>query len=106
VIPSLTGDGIAIALHSGQQAAQAWLTGRLPSDYQHALARALTPQMRLAGLLHQTATTPVVQQAALQALRHAPGLLRWCATRTRLPEAAANRAANTGATPRGHLAQR
>jgi flavin-dependent dehydrogenase len=105
VIPSLTGDGIAIALHSGQQAAQSWLTGLRPADYQHALARALAPQMRLAFLLHQAATTPFVQQAAIRALRHAPGLLRWSATRTRLPADAADRAADTRATPHGHLAQ-
>jgi flavin-dependent dehydrogenase len=98
VIPSLTGDGIAIALHSGQHAAQAWLTGLRPADHQHALARALSPQMRLAVLLHQAATTGFIQAAAIQALRHAPGLLRWSAARTRLP-------AGTAATPHVHLAQ-
>jgi flavin-dependent dehydrogenase len=105
VIPSLTGDGIAIALHSGQQAAQAWLAGYQPAEYQHALARALTPQMRLAGLLHRAATNHLIQAAAIPALRQCPSLLRWSASRTRLPAAAANRAPDTGATPHGHLAQ-
>jgi flavin-dependent dehydrogenase len=105
VIPSLTGDGIAIALHSGQQAAHSWLTGRQPAEYQHALARALSPQMRLAGLLHRAATTAFIQVAAIQALRRGPGLLRWFATRTRLPAATADRAPDIGATPRGHLAR-
>jgi flavin-dependent dehydrogenase len=104
VIASLTGDGIAMALHSGQQAAHAWLVGSEPAAYQHALARVLTPQMRLAFLLHQVATTPFIQDAAIQALRHAPRLLRWSATRTRLPTAATDRASATAATPRGHLA--
>lgn len=106
VIPSLSGDGIAIALHSGQQAAQAWLTGLHPAEYQQTLAAALTPQMRLAGLLHTAATTSLIQRAAIQALRHAPGLLRWSASRTRLQAAAAEFAPDTGATPHGHLAQR
>jgi flavin-dependent dehydrogenase len=105
VIPSLTGDGIAIALHSGQRATQAWLSGRQPADYQRTLARALTPQMHLAGLLHRGSTTPLIQQAAVHALRHAPGLLRWSASRTRLPAATADRAPDAGATPHGHLAQ-
>ncbi len=105
VIPSLTGDGIAIPLHSRQQAAHSWLSGRQPAEYQHALARALTPQIRLASLLHRTATTPLIQQAAVQALRHAPGLLRWSAARTRLPATAADRPPATAATSHRHLAQ-
>ncbi len=85
VIPSLTGDGIAIALQSGRQAAKCWLGGGQSGDYQSAFAKALTPQMRLAGLLHRAATTAGLQNAAIQVLRHTPALLRWSAARTRLP---------------------
>jgi flavin-dependent dehydrogenase len=87
VIPSLTGDGMAIALHSGQQAAFAWLGGAQGADYQHVLARTLAPQMRLAGLLQRIGTNNLAQAAAVPSLLRLPGLLRWAASQTRLPEA-------------------
>jgi flavin-dependent dehydrogenase len=86
VIPSLTGDGIAIALHSGRQAAEAWLAGSSPEDYQRALARTLSPQMHVAGLLHLGGTNRLTQAAAHPVLRRVPHLLRWAASRTRLPQ--------------------
>jgi flavin-dependent dehydrogenase len=88
VIPSLTGDGMAIALHSGQQAARAWLTDHNAAAYQQALTQTLTPQMRLAGLLHGAGTNALTQNAAIHILRWFPGLLRHAASRTRLPNAA------------------
>jgi flavin-dependent dehydrogenase len=91
VIPSLTGDGIAIALHSGQQAAESWLAGLSPQDYQRALTRTLSPQMRLAGLLHWGGTNHLAQTAAHPVLRRFPNLLRWAAGRTRLPQFTAAR---------------
>ncbi len=85
VIPSLTGDGMAIAMYSGQQAAEAWLAGHTAPDYQQALVRTLAPQMRLAGLLHRAGTNPRAQALAMPALGLFPGLLRWAAAHTRLP---------------------
>lgn len=85
VIPSLTGDGMAIALHSGQQAAAAWLAGTDAGSYQHALAGALAPQMRLAGLLHRSGMRGAVQAAAMPIIRLFPGLLSQAARHTRLP---------------------
>ncbi|MFL5283956.1 MAG: NAD(P)/FAD-dependent oxidoreductase, partial [Rhodopila sp.] len=52
VIPSLTGDGMAIALHSGQAAAGAWLERAGSAAYHRTLRRTLAPQMRLARWLH------------------------------------------------------
>jgi menaquinone-9 beta-reductase len=85
VIPSLTGDGMAIALHSGQQAAEAWLEGLDAAAYQHTLTYTLAPQMRLAGLLHHAGLNGPAQAAAIPILRLFPGLLRQAALRTRLP---------------------
>jgi flavin-dependent dehydrogenase len=84
VIPSLTGDGMAIALHSGQYAARSWLNGIAAAAYQRALVRTLTPQMRLAGLLHRTGMSAPIQGAALPILRLFPFLLRQAAYRTRI----------------------
>jgi len=84
VIPSLTGDGIAIATHSGRTAAEAWLAGDDSASYQHALTETLAPQMRLAGLLHQASMSGLTQAAAIRAARWFPVLLRQAASRTRL----------------------
>jgi flavin-dependent dehydrogenase len=85
VIPSLTGDGMAIALHSGRQAALAWLGGVQATDYHRLLRRTLAPQMRLAGLLQRIGTNSLAQAAAVPSLLRMPGLLRWAASQTRLP---------------------
>jgi menaquinone-9 beta-reductase len=87
VIPSLTGDGMAIALHSGKTAAEAWLAGSDAAAYHRTLARTLAPQMRLAGLLHHACMSGAVQAAAIQAAAAFPALLRRAAIHTRLPSA-------------------
>ena len=89
VIPSLTGDGMAIALHSGTSAAQAWLSGVDSAAYHHSLARTLRPQMRAAGLLHHACMAGSGQSAIVHAAALFPSLLRHAANRTRLPLRAA-----------------
>ena len=84
MIPSLTGDGIAIALHSGQQAAEAWLGALDAATYQRTLARGLAPQMRLASLLHRAGMGRLTQTAAIPFVRLFPSLLRHAASRTRV----------------------
>ena len=88
VIPSLTGDGMAIALHSGTTAAETWLAGGDAKSYHRALTRTLAPQMRLAGLLHRAGMSDPVQSAAIRAATLFPALLRHAARRTRLPSPA------------------
>ena len=85
VIPSLTGDGMAIALHSGRTAAQTWLNNDTSIDYHNALTRTLAPQMRLAGLLHHACMNSAVQGVAIRAAALFPALLRQAAHRTRVP---------------------
>jgi menaquinone-9 beta-reductase len=84
VIPSLTGDGIAIALHSGQQAAEAWIGALDAPTYQRALSCSLAPQMRLALLLHRAGMSRLTQTAAIPLARLFPSLLRHAASRTRV----------------------
>lgn len=84
VIPSLTGDGMAIALYSGQAAAEAWHDGRNAEGYQRSVAARLTPQMRLAGLLHRACMSGTMQPLAVRVAGVFPALLRQAAARTRL----------------------
>lgn len=88
VIPSLTGDGMAIALHSGHAAALAWLGGAGSAAYHHALNHTLARQMRVAGLLHHVGMKGSAQAVALLAMRLFPALLRQAAEQTRLRDAA------------------
>ncbi|WP_158930244.1 NAD(P)/FAD-dependent oxidoreductase [Acidisphaera sp. S103] len=85
VIPSLTGDGMAIALHSGQSAAETWMAGGDSVAYQRALGSTLRTQMRLAGLLHHACMSGLVQAGLTRGARVFPGLLRYAASGTRLP---------------------
>jgi menaquinone-9 beta-reductase len=84
VIPSLTGDGVAIALHSGTLAARAWLGGAESPAYHRRLASDLRGQMRLAGLLHSAGTTSALQAIAILIAGWFPGLLSHAAWGTRL----------------------
>ena len=84
VIPSLTGDGIAIALHSGTLAAQVWLDGGNALAYHSRLARTLRGQMRLAGLLHRAGLFGPLQPATVRGAALFPGLLRAAARGTRI----------------------
>jgi menaquinone-9 beta-reductase len=84
VIPSLTGDGIAIALHSGQLAAEAWLGALDGPIYQHTLTCGVAQQMRLALLLHRAGMSRLTQIAAIPLVRIFPSLLRHAASRTRV----------------------
>jgi flavin-dependent dehydrogenase len=102
VIPSLTGDGIAIALHSAILAADTWLGGRTAAEYHHRLAGLLGRQMRVAGVLHRICLNAAIQASAVAVTRSFPGLLRRAATWTRLPAALADVPTERGANDRAH----
>ncbi len=93
VIPSFSGDGMSIALHSAELAASAFLRGDDAEGYQRALARDVKTQMLLAtglshGLVHKAS-----QLAFGAAARAWPALLTKVAFRTRIADAALARAA-------------
>jgi hypothetical protein len=64
VIPSLCGDGVAMALASGRRAAEAILAGRAASVHHAAWADSVGGAMRLAGLLGGAADTHRLTRAA------------------------------------------
>ncbi len=85
VIPSFSGDGMSIALHSGHLAANLFLAGKMPYVFQQQMRRALGRGIGVASALSQLLVrAPVLAQIA----RVRPRLLRDIAILTRIPESA------------------
>jgi flavin-dependent dehydrogenase len=85
VIPSFSGDGIAIALHSARMAADYYLSDRSTSEFQSALARDVIGQVRRATLLSRLLVQPAGQVVAMALAQMAPGLVRQIGRGTRIP---------------------
>jgi menaquinone-9 beta-reductase len=85
VIPSLTGDGMAIALHSAVLASESASS----AVYHARLARDLARPMRLAGVLHTVLRALPGTATVVSALL--PALVGAAAQRTRVPESACPR---------------
>jgi flavin-dependent dehydrogenase len=83
VIPSLAGDGVAIALASAALAARAVLAGEPAEAYHRRLRAALDRPMRAAMLAHRAARARGAQDWLVRACRLWPGLIGFTATRTR-----------------------
>jgi flavin-dependent dehydrogenase len=93
VIPSFTGDGMSIALHSGALAADMCLNGETPDGYHRRLHDQLHRAMSLATLLSRAIVTRAAGElapAALAVFSRAigPRAIRWIADATRIPDAA------------------
>lgn len=86
VIPSFTGDGISIALHSAALAAQMFLAGHSAADYNRTLRAHLTRSMTLATWLSRAAVTGVGRSATGALLPLFPSAMRWIAAATRIPQ--------------------
>jgi len=86
VIPSFTGDGMSIALHSATLAAQMYLAGESADHYQQKLRANLGRGMRLATFLSRAMVTGIGRATAPIGLAAFPGALRWIAHSTRIPE--------------------
>ena len=88
VIPSFSGDGMSIALHSAELAVQTYLAGQSAGAFQRRLARDVAGQVLLAtGLSHGLVRRPT--QAALSATaRLFPGMMAAVASFTRVSDAA------------------
>jgi flavin-dependent dehydrogenase len=83
VIPSFSGDGIAIALHTAFRAVESYFDADA-SVYHRRARLELLPQIRRASLLSRLGETPVGQRGILFACRRLPGLVARIATATRL----------------------
>jgi flavin-dependent dehydrogenase len=92
VIPSFSGDGMSIALHSAELAATTYLAGKDTEHYQRRLAHDVRRQVLLASLLSQGLVRRPSQAALLLAARLWPSLVSAIAFHTRVPDAALRRA--------------
>ena len=88
VIPSFTGDGISIALHSAALAAAMLLAGETASAYHRALRADLRRAMNLATWLSRAAVTAPGRASAFSAASLFPRLMRLIAQSTRIPQRA------------------
>ena len=88
VIPSFTGDGMSIALHSGALAAQMYVGGADTRAYHAELKRQLGRGMRVATAVSQLLVTRPGQLLAMAGLMLVPQVMRGIAAATRIPESA------------------
>ena len=86
VIPSFTGDGMSIALHSAALATEMYLAGETAEQYNHRLHSQLSRGMGLATCLSRSMVTKVGRSLALFGLSVFPNAMRWIAASTRIPK--------------------
>jgi flavin-dependent dehydrogenase len=84
VIPSFTGGGISIALHSARLAAEIYLANGGADRFQSLLASGLAGRVRDATLISRMLVHPVGRSVAMAAARLMPGLVGAIASRTRI----------------------
>jgi flavin-dependent dehydrogenase len=89
VIPSLAGDGVAIALHSGMLAATALLAGATEAGYHERLRRDLRGQVGRAQVVHRAIGRPAGRALLVAAARLLPPAVRLAARATRVTAVAA-----------------
>ncbi len=88
VIPSFTGDGMSIALHSGALAAEMYLDGKGAEEYARCLEDHLRGGMRFACGLSRAMVTVGGQVMAPSLLSLVPDAMRRIAAGTRIPDGA------------------
>ena len=89
VIPSFTGDGISIALHTARRAAAAYLAAEPAPVFQPKLRSAMLPQMRLAEFAADGLNNALARAVLPFCLRVWPGAMRVTARLTRVTQPAA-----------------
>jgi flavin-dependent dehydrogenase len=99
VVPSFTGDGMAVALHSGRSAARAVLAGQAAEAWQAEIVRALRRQLLVARGVGWLLETPVTCAAAVGLAWLFPPLATMVAQATRLGGGRQTPAESLGATP-------
>jgi flavin-dependent dehydrogenase len=85
VIPSFTGDGMSIALHSGMLAADMYLSGASAQEYHRRLHTQLRRNMSVATLLSRVMVSSIGRTVAPLYLSFFPNAMRWIAATTRIP---------------------
>ena len=84
VIPSFTGDGMSIAMHSAMLAVRMLLEGQDANRFSRVLAHQLRPSMDLATLLSRLLVSGAGRRLVPVCLGVAPSALRWIADATRI----------------------
>jgi len=85
VIPSLAGEGIAMALESARLAASVYLAGETAEQYQQRFAARVRRPMRMAGLISRALLSPIGRQAITLGLKLAPMAVPMATRATRVP---------------------
>jgi flavin-dependent dehydrogenase len=88
VIPSFSGDGMSMALHSAVLAARFHLAGADPVAFHRQLRRDVAPPIRRAMQLYRLGRGFIGQSVLMRMMRLWPGLLVHAAHATRVPQAA------------------
>jgi len=88
VIPSFTGDGMSIALHSAALATEMYLAGDSAEQYNHRLHAQLSRGMDIATCLSRSMVTKAGRSLALFGLSVFPNAMQWIAASTRIPKQA------------------
>jgi menaquinone-9 beta-reductase len=88
VIPSFSGDGMSIAMHSAFRAAAAYLTGESAECFQRRLAADIAAQLGRATWLSRLGVKARPQRLLIAAASRWPGALALGALATRVPEGA------------------
>ncbi len=88
VIPSFTGDGMSIALHSGCLAATMFLQGKIPAQFQRQLHSEVARQVRFATAISRALLWAPTRTIVASAVGAFPALLDVVACRTRIKESA------------------
>jgi flavin-dependent dehydrogenase len=91
VIPSFSGDGMSIALHSAQLAAECYSRGESSQTYQQRLATHIARQVRRAMVLSRSLVNAGGQRLAMAAAFCVPSVLVLSAALTRIPARAISR---------------
>jgi menaquinone-9 beta-reductase len=86
VIPSFTGDGISIALHTARCGVAAYLAAEPAPLFQAKLRTALLPQMRLAEFAADGLNNALARAVLPFCLRVWPGVMRVTASLTRVAQ--------------------
>jgi flavin-dependent dehydrogenase len=84
-IPSFSGDGMSIALHSARRAAKGYLRGESPETYQQSLARQLSAQLHRATIISRMLVSETGQGLAMTGAGIFPFVLPVSAGLTRIP---------------------
>jgi len=84
VIPSLAGEGMAIAMTSGEAAARAWLAGQSAPRYQRQFARRAARPVRIAELVWRLAEGGAGARVLTSVTRGVPALARAAMALTRI----------------------